>query len=69
MEDASIDSGFLGIDEAAEYLGVTRRYLRELCLRRKIRFAKPNYRTGVFKREDLDGYVNRIAISAKGVYS
>jgi excisionase family DNA binding protein len=69
MEDVSIANGLLGIDEAAEYLGLTRRFLRELCLRRKIRFAKPNYRTWVFKRSDLDAYLNRISINAKGVYS
>jgi excisionase family DNA binding protein len=69
VEDVSIDNGLFGIDEAAEYLGVTRRYLRELCLRRKIRFAKPNYRTWAFKKADLEAYLDRITINAKGVYA
>ena len=69
MEGVPINNGLLGINEASEYLGVTRRYLRELCLRNKIRFAKPNYRTWVFRKADLDAYLDRISINAKGVYS
>jgi excisionase family DNA binding protein len=69
MFHVSIANRLLGIDEAAEYLGVTRRFLRELCLRKKIRHAKPNYRTWVFRREDLDAYLNRITQNAKGVYA
>jgi excisionase family DNA binding protein len=69
VEGVSINEGLLGLDEAAEYLGVTRRFLRELCLRKKIRFAKPNYRTWAFRRADLDAYHDRIAINAKAVYA
>jgi excisionase family DNA binding protein len=68
MKDVSMDDGLLGIDEAAQYLGVTRRFLRELYLRRKVRGAKPNYRTWVFRKADLDAYLDRISINAKGVY-
>lgn len=68
MEEVSIDSGLLGLNEAAEYLRVSRRFLRELYLRKKIRGAKPNYRTWVFRKADLDAYLDRITINPKGVY-
>jgi excisionase family DNA binding protein len=59
----------LGIDEAARYLKVTRRYVRELYLRRKIRGAKPNYRTWTFRKADLDAYLSRITTEVRGAYS
>jgi excisionase family DNA binding protein len=68
MSTVSVENGLLSLEEAAEYLKVSRRNMRELCLRRKIRFAKPNYRTWIFRRSDLDEYLNRIAFNAKGVY-
>jgi excisionase family DNA binding protein len=69
MEDTFINDGLLGIDEAANYLGVTKRFLRELYLSKKIRGAKPNYRTWAFRREDLDAYLNRITQNEEGVYA
>jgi excisionase family DNA binding protein len=69
MEDTSVNNGLLGINEAAEYLGVTRRFLRELYLRKKIRGAKPNYRTWIFRKADLDAYLDRITVNPKGVYA
>jgi excisionase family DNA binding protein len=69
VEEVLINDGLLGIDEAAGYLKISRRALRELCLRRQIRHAKPTYRTWIFRREDLDEYLNRIAIRTKAVYS
>jgi excisionase family DNA binding protein len=69
VESVSINNERLGIDEAAEYLGVTRRFLRELYLRKKIRGAKPNYRTWVFRKADLDAYLDRITVNPKGVYA
>jgi excisionase family DNA binding protein len=68
MEERSISNGLLGIDDAAKHLGVTRRCLRELCLRGKIRFSKPNYRTWVFRKADLDAYLDRTAQLVKGPY-
>ena len=68
MEYTNSD-GLLGIDEAAKYLKVTRRCVRELYLRRKIRGAKPNYRTWLFWKEDLDAYLSRITTEVRGVYS
>jgi excisionase family DNA binding protein len=54
------------VDEAAAYLRISRRLLRELYLRKQVKGAKLNYRSWVFRKSDLDDYLGRISIKAKG---
>jgi excisionase family DNA binding protein len=50
---------------AATFLGVTPRHLRDLCKARKIRFAKPDYRTFRFTRLDLETYLYKVTTDSR----
>jgi len=52
--------------EAAHYLGVTLRTLKELRQRRRIPFYRLGHRTLRFSRKDLDAYLRRVRVSAIG---
>jgi excisionase family DNA binding protein len=61
-----IDSDLpLTLAEAAAYLKVPVRTLRELCKRKRVSHARLNYRTYRFRLDDLDAYLNRRTIPAK----
>jgi len=49
----------LGIDEAAEYTGLSRRYLYKLVYLGKVPHYKPTGGRLYFKRADLDAFVFR----------
>jgi excisionase family DNA binding protein len=48
----------LNLAEAAEYLGISQRHLRDLCLEKRIVFSKPHYRAFSFRKTDLDAYLD-----------
>jgi excisionase family DNA binding protein len=63
VNDQSIESILserpLTIDQAAEYLQIPRRSLRELCDKRKIAHARLDFRNWRFKKADLDAYLEK----------
>ena len=52
--------------EAARYLGVTLRFLRELRVRRRLPHYRLGYKTITYSREELDRYIRRSRINAIG---
>jgi excisionase family DNA binding protein len=61
VNDESIESILserpLTLEQAAGYLQIPRRSLRELCEKRKIAHARLDYRNWRFKKADLDAYL------------
>jgi excisionase family DNA binding protein len=55
---AAAAAAHFNLNEAAEYLGVTQRHLKDLARDRRIVFSKPNYRTFSFRKEDLDAFLD-----------
>jgi excisionase family DNA binding protein len=53
--------------EAAAFLKIPVRSLRDLCKRKRVSHARLNYRTYRFRRSDLETYLNRRTVPAKGV--
>ena len=51
-------SANFSLAEAAEYLGVSQRHLKDLCLDRRIVFSKPHYRAFSFRKKDLDAFLD-----------
>jgi excisionase family DNA binding protein len=45
------------LKDAAEYLGMTTRKLKDLCRDKRITHSRPDYRTYRFTREDLDKWL------------
>jgi excisionase family DNA binding protein len=66
MNDVTSDSP-LTLIEAAAFLKIPIRTLRDLCKRQRITHARLNYRTYRFRKSDLETYLNRRTIPAKGV--
>ena len=56
-ESSSLSERPLTIDEAAEYLQIPRRSLRELCEKKKISHSRLEYRNYRFRKSDLDAYL------------
>jgi excisionase family DNA binding protein len=48
----------LTLEEAADYLQIPRRSLRELCEHKKISHSRLDYRNWRFKKADLDAYLD-----------
>jgi excisionase family DNA binding protein len=67
VNDVSLSDGPLTLVEAATYLKIPVRSLRDLCKRKRISHARLNYRTFRFRKSDLEIYLNRRTIPAKGV--
>ena len=69
MNDESIQSILserpLTIEQAAEYLQISRRSLRELCEKRKIAHARLDYRNWRFKKADLDAYIEKRTVLSR----
>jgi excisionase family DNA binding protein len=53
--------------EAAEYLQLPVRTVRDLCRRRKISHARQNYRNYRFTRADLDVFLAKRTIRTNGM--
>jgi excisionase family DNA binding protein len=66
---STITAGLLDLTEAANYLGISNRALRDLCKRRAVTYAKIDYRNWRFRVRDLEAYLERIRIKAKAVYA
>jgi excisionase family DNA binding protein len=49
----------LTLEEAAEYLQLPSRTVRELCARKRLAHARLSYRNFRFRRADLDAYVDK----------
>ena len=54
--------------EAAAYLRLTTRQLRDLCREHNISHARIDYRTYRFRRSDLDEWFSAYRIKRKSVY-
>jgi excisionase family DNA binding protein len=67
VNDVSLSDGPLTLAEAAAFLKIPIRSLRDLCKRKRVSHARLNYRTYRFRRSDLETYLNRRTIPAKGI--
>jgi excisionase family DNA binding protein len=47
------------LQQAAEFLGVTTRKLKDLCRQKRITHSRPDYRTYRFIRADLDAWLEQ----------
>ena len=50
-------------NEAAQFLGLSRSYLLKLTSSRRIAYCKPGGKLLVFRKEDLEDYLNRNRIA------
>lgn len=69
MSKVSLIDGLLDSDEAAKYLGISRRALRDFCNRGAITYIKLDYRNERFRLSDLEAFLESRTMRAKGVYS
>jgi excisionase family DNA binding protein len=53
------------LSEAAAYLQLPPRTVRELCTRKKLSHARLDYRNFRFRRGDLDAYLDKRRVLAK----
>lgn len=67
MKDTSSSNsdGLLDLTEAANYLKISNRTLRDLCKRRLVSYAKINYRNWRFRKSDLDMYLAKRKVVAR----
>ena len=65
LKTITLNDGLLDLDQAAEYLGVPKRKLRDWALARYIDHSKLDYRTYRFKISDLDRFVAKRTRKAK----
>lgn len=54
------DRNLLNTEEAYHYLGISKRYLFKLISEKEIPYYKLNSRKNIFKREDLDNWINKL---------
>ena len=57
-ESSIISERRLTLEEAADYLQLPRRTLRELCEKKKICHSRLDYRRWRFRKSDLDAYLD-----------
>jgi excisionase family DNA binding protein len=62
---SSNSDGLLDLTEAANYLKISNRALRDLCRRRLVSYAKINYRNWRFRKGDLDAYLAKRRVVAR----
>lgn len=58
--------GYLRHDEAAWYLGISPRTLREWKRARKVPFAKMSHRVSLYRISDLDRAIDRLMVKEVG---
>ena len=58
-----MDKKYLTVEEAAEYIGTTKNYLYKLTSNNKIPYYQPTGRKCLFKREELDVWIEKGRIS------
>jgi excisionase family DNA binding protein len=68
MSVAPVPEGSYDLSRAAQYLNVGVPKLRKLCREHRISHARPDYRTYIFKRSDLDEFLSRFRIQRKSAY-
>jgi excisionase family DNA binding protein len=68
MSVASVPEGGYDLSRAAQYLNMGVPKLRKLCREHKISHARPDYRTYIFTRSDLDEFLSRFRIQRKSAY-
>jgi excisionase family DNA binding protein len=56
------------LEEAAQFLGMKLRALKDACLAKRIRYAKLDRRTWRFARADLNDFINRNTIEPRTPY-
>jgi excisionase family DNA binding protein len=56
------------LEEAAQFLGMKLRALKDACLAGRIRYAKLDRRTWRFVRTDLDDFINRNTFEPRTPY-
>lgn len=61
-ESSLISERPLTLEQAAEYLQIPRRSLRELCEKKKISHSRLDYRNWRFRKADLDAYLENRTI-------
>jgi excisionase family DNA binding protein len=54
----SLSAAIFNLADAAEYLGVTQRHLKDVCRDKRIAFSKPHYRAFSFRKEDIDAFLD-----------
>jgi excisionase family DNA binding protein len=64
-ESSIIPERPLTLEEAADYLQIPRRSLRELCEKKKISHARLDYRNWRFRKADLDAYLGNRTVIVK----
>jgi len=64
----TMPGGSCDLEAAAKYLAVSVLKLRTLCRNQQITHTRPDYRTYVFRRDDLDEFLNRYRVQRKSVY-
>jgi excisionase family DNA binding protein len=62
---SSNSDGLLDLTEAAKYLKISNRTLRDLCHRRAVSYSKINYRNWRFRKSDLDAYLAKRRVMAR----
>jgi excisionase family DNA binding protein len=68
-EHSVLEEAPLTLPEAAAYLKVSTRVVRDWCKQNRIRYSKLNYRQWRFRKADLDAFLDRRATNAKSVYA
>ena len=58
-----MERNYLKAREAAEYIGTTLNYLYKLTSRHKIPYYSPTGRRCLFKREELDAWIEKSRVS------
>ena len=58
-----MDRNFLTVKEAAAYIGTTPNYLYKLTSGHKIPYYSPTGRKCLFKREELDSWIEKSRVS------
>jgi len=59
MSEAAIDRRLVGLEDAAGYIGLTRRSVHRLVQRRLLTPVRlPGFRRTLFDRRDLDAFVD-----------
>jgi excisionase family DNA binding protein len=65
----SNNDGLLDLIEAAKYLKISNRALRDLCKRRAVTYVRLDRLNWRFRRSALDAYLDRLTVKAKEVYA
>jgi excisionase family DNA binding protein len=68
FEEKRATGEYLTMEEAAQYVRLTERQLRELMKARRISYARIDYRNYRFKRSDLDAWFEACKVQRNGVY-